>query len=218
MRLVVVSTGKNPPAEARRLCLETVRVQVGVEVEHIYFDAAEQDPPRTHWENLIAAIDPLPPEIVVVSLDGDDWLLGDDALATVAQAHAAGAWVTWGQFVYADGRPGFSAPLPHGADVRRVPWVTSHLKTFRAGLFQRIDPEHFKFRGKWMEHARDMALMYPCIEMAGPERCTFIPEVLYVYNSANSTEHHMSPQDRLDEQEQVAHVRGLAPYARLERL
>jgi hypothetical protein len=222
--LTVVSTAGAPPPEARRLCHATVAAQVlppGVEVEHLYIDACEQKPRRlTHWENLLAMVGPLPPDRVVVSLDGDDWLGPTDALARVAEAHAAGAWVTWGQFVFADGRPGFAAPLSPAefANVRSIPWVTTHLKTFRAGLFQRINPEHFKFRGDWMEHARDMALMYPCLEMAGFNRAQFIPETLYVYNYANATEFRGDLKMHAEEREQVAYVRGLAPYARIEAL
>lgn len=254
MRLVVVSTGKNPPTEARRLCLQTVRdqtLQGGApiprdfdrfliehgdygphEIGHIYFDAAEQDPPRTHWENLLTAITPLPPETVIVSLDGDDWLSTPRALEVVARAHTEGAWVTWGSFVFADGRPGFAADLPPHAwtepppyylgrtkgRLRHLSWITTHLKTFRAGLFQRIDPEHFKFEGQWMEHARDLALMYPVLEMAGPDRSRFIAETLYVYNMHNATEFYMTPADRAEERRQVEYVRGLPPYARVEAL
>jgi hypothetical protein len=188
-------------------------------VKHIYFDAAMQDPPKTHWENLIAAIEPLEPDTVVCSLDGDDWLLGEHALARVAAAHAEGAWVTWGSFVHADGRPGFAAPLTPGVPIRQHPWVTTHLKTFRAGLFQRIAIADMQdAAGAWHYYARDMVLMFPCIEMAGPERCRFIPEVGYVYNFANSSEWSYLAKDRAEDAAAVAYVRGLRPYAQIGRL
>lgn len=222
--IAVVSTSKNPPADARRRCLESVEAQRGavgevLAFEHHFFDSAQQSPSRSHWENLRAAIAPLPPETVVVSLDGDDWLSRPDALATVARAHAEGAWVTWGQFVYADGRPGFAAPIASGTDIRRAPWVATHVKTYRAGLFQRIEEPHFRGPdGQWLEHGRDLAVMFPAIEMAGLDRCRFLSEVLYVYNYANAGYFNSTPAWREREQLEVAWIRRMKPYTRIEAL
>jgi hypothetical protein len=191
----------------------------GIDIGHEYIDAGDQRPPEAHFANLIAVLADEPPDTVVVALDGDDWLARPDALVHVARAHAAGAWVTWGSFVFADGRPGFAADLPPGADLRRIPWVATHLKTFRAGLFHRINPAHLKGPdGRWLEHARDLALMFPCIEMAGPERCRFIPEPLYVYNEHASTEWNATPAVLAAQARDVAYVRGLPPYERIEAL
>lgn len=227
MRLVVVSTSFAPPADARRRCLESVAAQrrEGFSVEHVYLDAAEQNPARGHFENLRSVIAPVSPDTVIVSLDGDDWLGPPDALARVARAHAEGAWVTWGSFVYADGRPGFAAGLPVYAwseempnairpgQLRYLPWVTTHLKTYRAGLFQRIDPAHLR-----VSHGRDLAVMFPCLEMAGPEHSRFIADPLCVYNLENSTLFNGSPAEVAEERAQVDHVRRLPPYARIDAL
>ncbi len=237
MKIVVVSTTFNPPADARERCLASVREQrrayevpakkvarvMGAElfafdVEHVYIDAAKQDPPRDHWYNLSRVIERLDPETVVVALDGDDWLASPTALATVAKAHAEGTWVTYGSFRFADGRPGFAGPT-QADHVRELPWTTTHLKTFRAGLFQRIQREHLlDATGAPLYHARDMALMFPILEMAGPERSRFIPEVLYVYNYGNSEEHNGTPEFWARDRATVAYVRSLPRYARVGSL
>ena len=90
-------------------------------------------------------------------------------------------------------------------------------KTMRAGIFKRIRREDLHMDGKWIEHARDLAIMFPAIEMAGP-RAVWCPEILYVYNFATSTEFNGSPDVWAAEKRCVEHVRGLRPYERLEAI
>ena len=184
--MIVISTTGKPPPHARALCLHSVASQ-DVQARHVYIDT-ETEPPCLdgfpHFPNLIRVIADLPDDEIIVSLDGDDWLT-PGALAFVQSAHDAGALVTYGSFRYADGRAGFAAPL--AGPVRQSPWVTTHLKTFRAGLFRRIKHTDLRNEDGWLEHARDMALMFPLVEMAG-SRAVFIPEILMVYNAANSSE------------------------------
>jgi len=206
--VIVVSTSYAPPADARGKCIASV-----IPSPHTYIDAAEQAPPLSHFENMLASTARADDDEVIVSLDGDDWLL-PGALERVQREHDAGALVTYGSFVYADGRPGFAAPA-NPATIRRDPWTATHLKTFRAGLLRRIQREHLQdARGVWLEHARDMALMFPLIEMAG-ERAKFIPDVLCVYNYVNSTEFRGDAAMLASERAAVAYVRGLPAYERL---
>lgn len=221
--MIVISTSYDPPADAKARCLASVPS----DVDHRYVDAALQDPPLSHFENLLGILNMgagAPDDEVIVSLDGDDWLLDGDrvpgALARVQAEHDRGALVTYGSFQYADGRPGFARELTAAEwqAPRQAPWVTTHLKTFRAGLLRKIDPEHLRYQGRWLDHARDLALMFPLLEMCGPERARYIPEVLYVYNYANSTEFRGGAEVLAAEREQVRHVRSLPPYARLHAL
>ncbi len=206
----VISTTGNPPPDAKAKCIASVvGAQEGVNVVHRYLEP----PPRTdgfpHFPALIEHITKLPDDAIVVSLDGDDWLL-PGALERVQQAHDEGALVTYGSFRYADGRPGFAAPVQ--GPIRRAPWTATHLKTFRAGLFRRIKREHLQTpEGLWLEHARDMAIMFPMVEMAGP-RAVFIPDVLYVYNAANSAEFRLGVPEIAAEREAAARLRALPPY------
>jgi len=204
----VISTTYAAPEKARSRCLDSVAVQDCPHVHH-YIDALEQTPPRSHFENLITTIAPLADDDIVASVDGDDWLAVGGALEIVQRAHDRGALVTYGSFRHADGRPGFARQLQ--GPPREQPWVTTHLKSFRAGLFKKIDHEHLKYCGRWLEHARDLALMYPLLEMAG-SRAVFVPEVIYVYNYGNSTEFNGNATTLAQEREQVAYVRSLPEY------
>ena len=117
---------------------------------------------------------------VIVWLDGDDALATKTALATVAMTHDAGALVTYGQFMWADGSLGFASPV--GPDPRAEPWRATHLKTFRAGLVKQIKDEDLRDEdGEYYKYVTDQCVMLPLLEMA-PERSIFIPKILHLYN------------------------------------
>ncbi len=216
-RFTVISTGLRVPREVRWKNQSSVAAQfrppMGPAVEHVYLDAAELPGEPAHFEQLVGVIDGLPDDRIVASLDADDWLGPPNALCTVARYFAAGALVTYGSFRFADGRRGSpSDAYQPGEDVRRAPWKGTHLKCFRAGLFKRIKHEHLKRDGVWLPHARDLALMFPLLEMAGPRRRAHVQEEIYVYNFALSTEFRGDAATRAAELECVRYVRGLPPY------
>jgi hypothetical protein len=159
----------------------------------------------------------LPPDEVVVWIDGDDWLAVDSALDRVVDAHSRGMLVTYGSFVYADGTPGFAGPAPQ--DPRTGPWVTTHLKSFRAGLVQRVRESDWRWNdGRYLDLAIDQAVMLPCLEMAGPERSEFCPETLYVYNLGHSFEANGSPEEKDRERDAVVLIRSRQRYDRIGSL
>jgi hypothetical protein len=217
--ITVISTGFAAPTKAR--CIESVRVQRGVEIEHVYIEAAEQSPPKTKTENLYDAITKLPPDRIVALVDGDDWLAHDRALASSARFYLEGAMVTYGNFVrsdYASSR-GVAAYAP-GSSPRLEPFQASHLKTFRAGLFQRIAKADLMFEGDWLPFGicDDVAFMIPMLEMAGEDRARFNPEAVYVYNMASPLARY---RDRgvVDMQARIAaHLRTLPKYERIASL
>ena len=145
------------------------------------------------------------PEDIVVCLDGDDSLACPDALSQVNGAyHRYDCWVTYGQFQFANGDYGFCQPFASANDFQtlRQYFRTSHLRTFRAGLFHRIaeqDPEFDCLKddaGNWLTSAVDAALMCPLLEMAGFDRVRYIDRILYIYNDANPNNLHRTARDR----------------------
>lgn len=214
MKFTVISTGApDTPPDALKKCIESVarqfRAPIGVDFEHVVL--CNEQP---HFQNLVDAIGKLPDDRVVACLDADDWLGPPSALTTVARYFAAGALVTYGSFAFADGRHG-NPSTAYGPEevVRAAPWKGTHLKCFKAGLFKRIRLEHLKLpSGEWIPHARDLALMFPLLEMAGPKRRAHVAEVVYVYNWSNSTEFRGPNEVRAAERECVRYVRGLPAY------
>jgi hypothetical protein len=241
LRLVVLSTGwKHANAH---ICRASVARQLGAEVEHRYIEASEQYPPKTKIENLLDMVADLDPRQPVALLDGDDWLAHRHVAKRVLAEHHAGAWVTYGSFVQSDGTRGFAAPYGPQEDYRTTPWRATHLKTMRAGLLQRVRredlmlPAHLYPKGAqahpktfrdglldvpspvFIDRGDDPAFMLPILEMAGRDRVRFLPDVLYVYDYAQSWERTIATkEEKARELAIVAHVRSLPTYQRIEAL
>lgn len=165
----------------------------------------------------------LNPEDIIVQLDGDDWLANPEVLQTVINTYEQSkCWVTYGSYINASNlqRGLFSQPLPDFVhernNIRQIPWMTSHLKTFIVGLFQKISVSDFQdAEGNWLKTTHDLALMFPLIEMAG-QRSKFISEILYVYNdisTLNDFKQHSESLLSVD-----SYLRNKTPYSPLINL
>lgn len=128
------------------------------------------------------------PEEIIVCLDGDDWFASDDVLKLLNKTYQdPDIWVTYGQFVYyPSNQHGWANQVPINIieknEFRDYHWITTHLRTFYAALFHKINKEDLLYNGKFYQMAGDLAFMFPIVEMAG-KHSKFIPEVLYVYNT-----------------------------------
>ena len=142
-------------------------------------------------------------EDIIVTIDGDDYLPDRNVLFYLDTVYTDNVWMTYGSFVpeshkYKNTCQPFDnimAPCKEGylvkhsvtpATYRKSPfWVTSHLRTFRKQLWDRIKDEDLRDEdGRYYQTAWDLAFMYPMIEMADTH-CKFIPHTLYVYNDLN---------------------------------
>ena len=140
---------------------------------------------------------------IIVTIDGDDYLPDKNVLTYLDRIYTKDVWMTYGSFVpeshkYKNTCQPFDhimAPCKEGylvkhsvtpATYRKSPfWVTSHLRTFRKQLWDRIKDEDLRDTdGEYYKTAWDLAFMYPMIEMAD-SHCKFIPHILYVYNDLN---------------------------------
>lgn len=165
---------------------------------------------------------------IVVLLDGDDWFAHDRVLEHVAQRYAErpDLWLTWGSYLIHEGddaaplvrgdyaQPIAAAEWPH---LRALPWRFGALRTFRAALWGRIRPADLidPSTGGFWPAAPDNAYMFPLAELAGADRCLFVPEASYIYNHSNPSSEFRSRPDEVARC--VAAIRALPPYARLER-
>jgi len=131
---------------------------------------------------------------IVVLLDGDDWFPNKKVLQYVdEQYNEHDCWIMYGQASWTDGRRGFASayPVEEFRDVRNAPFRVSHLRTFRAGLYQSIkdqDPtfSHLKDdEGNFYRWSYDTAMMFSIMEMAGHEKTKFNDTILYIYNRDN---------------------------------
>jgi hypothetical protein len=159
---------------------------------------------------------------IIVCLDGDDKLTCTDALSFInIEYQQHDCWVMYGQYIDSEGENGISAPFssPKNLAGLRLGWRTSHLKTFRAGLFSQIaledrELECFKdLQGNWFKSATDAAIMFPLIEMAGFEKVLFNDKVLYQYNLANPGSHHHG--NKAQQIENFDCIKAKRPFAKI---
>jgi hypothetical protein len=98
-------------------------------------------------ENLYRHIHTCDDQEIVILLDGDDWLAHRRVLQTLNVVYAEShCWMTYGQYTsWPAPVPGYSRPIPDQITetntFRKYDWCASHLRSFYAWLFKRINRE-----------------------------------------------------------------------------
>ena len=164
-------------------------------------------------ENMLKAVRHLPMKStdILVIVDGDDWLAGDFVLDHLNEVYQRQhTWITYGQMCFLSNMNlTFCRRVIHTFNYRREGnWCTSHLKTYRRGLFDRIKDQDLRGPDGRYAITGDLAKMYPMLEMAGPKRSKFIERVLYIYNDCHPPGNF--GMDRLVRDQN--HIRALKPY------
>ena len=145
--------------------------------------------------NLYTAIHMCKSTDIIVILDGDDRFSHANVLRRINEEYAnPNIWLTYGQFrVHPSGVVGFCHAYPESIiaknGFRYYPDTPSHLRTFYAGLFQRIRKEDLMFQDEFFPMTYDLAMMFPMIEMARTHH-KFIPDILVDYNGDNPLNDH----------------------------
>lgn len=125
---------------------------------------------------------------IIIHLDGDDALFGTDVLSYLNKVYQDDIWITFGQFEPLSHKyHNYCTPIPDTKTYRKSGvWRTTHLKTHRRWLWDKIKDEDLrKPDGTYFGAAEDCAFMYPMIEMAGMRHHRFIDKILYLYNDLN---------------------------------
>lgn len=143
--------------------------------------------------NLYYAIHACPDDAIMVTVDGDDWLLDGNVLKYLNSVYAnPDVWLTYGQFIDTNGTRGWCADIPMHVIMKnevRTHSPISHLRTFYAWLFKKIKKEDLIYNNEFFVMTWDKAMMIPMMEMAG-DRYKFISKILYVYNAHNPISDH----------------------------
>jgi glycosyltransferase involved in cell wall biosynthesis len=134
---------------------------------------------------------------VIVTVDGDDRLAHPFVLGLLDQIYTQEeCWITYGNYVDSlTLQPGkFSKQIPHNiikeSSYRENPWSSSHLRTFKFGLWDKVKKEDLiQEDGKFYQMAWDLSFMIPMLEMAR-FKSRYIPEILYWYNNDNPLNDH----------------------------
>ena len=172
---------------------------------------------RGAMANFYHAIQKCQDHEIIVVVDGDDWLAHDHVLEKINRIYAnPEVWLTYGQYMgTAYGSLGACRLMRFEGRVRDYKFVSSHLRTFYAGLFKQIKAADLKKDGRFFPMGYDVATMIPMMEMAR-DHVFFIPEVLYIYNEENILSD--CHKDAHLQKETDRYIRSLSSYPYLDRL
>jgi len=164
------------------------------------------------------------PDDIAVYLDGDDRLLGTDALRYVNDFfNATGCWVMYGQYQESNKRYGRCEPIVEDYenvfDTIRHMHFPMHIRAHRAGLFHRLkeaDPELRRLRdedGQFLELINDMTMMHAIMQIAGLAHIRYNDRIIYEYNVDNPQSHF---RERMEQRRrQIRVLEAKAPLAPL---
>jgi glycosyltransferase involved in cell wall biosynthesis len=138
--------------------------------------------------NTVEEIEWIDDDEVVVRLDAGDWLTENDCLYMLNEIYKEyDAAVCWTGHRWAYTTYGISTQLNLEPDqsIYDHPWVTSHLKTFRAKALKKVNKKNFfDDEGNWIMIACDQAVFLPMMHLAIKEKLplVFLPRICYHYN------------------------------------
>lgn len=143
------------------------------------------------WTN--AAALNMGPDDVLFLIDGDDYLPHRKVISEVAAVydHDPDCWLTYGSYRSDPFDPDCPAVTPYPIEVirdrsfRSASNMFNHPLTFRGLLWNELREDDLRLAsGDWVPAIYDEAIMYPMLEMAGPNH-RHLEQTLYVYCSDN---------------------------------
>tara|TARA_Y100001973_G_scaffold68474_1_gene99947 strand:- start:1120 stop:1878 length:759 start_codon:yes stop_codon:yes gene_type:complete len=138
--------------------------------------------------NTVTEMENIEDDEVVCRVDGGDWLTENDCLQTlnmVYNLHKPS--VVWTNQRWSYTAQNISGPLKLSGNmtVYDHPWVSSHMKTFRAEKLKRVPKQNFFDKdGNWIMIACDQAVFLPMMHMSllMGEKLVHLPITCYHYN------------------------------------
>jgi glycosyltransferase involved in cell wall biosynthesis len=175
-------------------------------------------------ENIYRAVHSCQDHEIVITCDGDDWIAHEKVLQKLNEKYAdPSVWATYGSYIehpsYSYTLGNFARPLPKNVvenhairTFTKKHWYLSHMRTFYASLFKKIQLKDLLHEGRYFDAAYDVAFMLPIAEMA-EGHLHFIDEIFYIYNRASPINDDKVRPNK--QQEITQHILALAPYAPL---
>jgi len=163
-----------------RLVVENFKKSFGISDDQISFTTNTEK----KWEvkNIIESLEDCESNDIICRLDGDDWLCDTDALTIIDHRYRTnGCNVLWTKHRWAFSNQNISAALPRDADPYAHPWVSSHFKTFRKSVIERVKDENFRGEdGEYFKRIGDQAIYLPVLHQSAGN-WHFEPIVAYHY-------------------------------------
>jgi glycosyltransferase involved in cell wall biosynthesis len=170
--------------------------------------------------NTIISANPKPEDVICL-LDGDDYLIRNDALWLVASLYERQeTMLTYGQYVWPNNMVGHCRPYTKEtfASLRSGGYWASHMRTFKFKLYQEMmtqDPDLSCFKDKsglFYRTCYDVAIMTPLMEIAGLTGIAFNPYPIYMYRQHPNNDHVV---DRAGQKRAEVDIFSKRPFLRL---
>lgn len=147
--------------------------------------------------NHISFFSSLEDDEILVLIEGDDWFFDEQVLENLNKSYNEhDYWMTYGRFFVYDGTSDvITEANPQNTAYpdfihkhklyRRDTWRASHLRTYKGFLVKAIDLQDFTspINNKLYNHAADLALAFPCLEMCPPDKIGVVKFGTHVYNA-----------------------------------
>jgi glycosyltransferase involved in cell wall biosynthesis len=175
---------------------DVVRKEIEGDSRFVFVENKEK---KLALKNIYDGIEMLNPkqEDIIVTLDGDDWFASPDVLDILNDTYnQKDCFLTYGSYAeFPSGRKGkFARQVPESiienSSYRTSQWMTSHLRTFKYKLWDKIEKEDLLDQeGNFYKMTWDLAFMFPMLEMSAGRSC-YIDKILYIYNQDNPLNDH----------------------------
>tara|TARA_X000001388_G_scaffold64651_1_gene50886 strand:- start:651 stop:1367 length:717 start_codon:yes stop_codon:yes gene_type:complete len=119
-------------------------------------------------------------DVVIAVIDADDALCNENTVDLLIKTYGSETDTVWTAHSWDINSMNISSSLPEKINPYQYPWVSSHLKTWRASLIKEISDTNFKdLDGNWFKRGYDQALYLPML-YASRER-SYLDEICYLY-------------------------------------
>ena len=206
---ILLIRGRNVSVSKFRRCLDSVQKQNLHHVGILFIDAGSTTPipeyvreivlrrygrhavalfnwkPLSAMENYYIAIAEMcnNPNSIIITLDMDDALIGNDVISTIRKYYSKGADLTVGSMIRTDKICDYPADFA-GARYKRGGNVWQHVRTFRKYLFDSVPKSYFIIDNSWIQYADDWAFMLPMTEIAKNPK--YVKKKCYFYEPTGS--------------------------------
>jgi glycosyltransferase involved in cell wall biosynthesis len=123
-----------------------------------------------------------PDDSIIAIVDGDDALCNENTVNLILSEYEKNPNLDslWTAHSWDINGMNISKELPDNINPYQYPWVSSHLKTFKLGVFKKIKNKNFQdLDGNWFERGYDQALYLPILHLSKERK--FLNEICYLY-------------------------------------
>lgn len=180
---------------------------------------------HNYVEHLTTFVDD--PNNIIIHLDGDDWLIDDMVLDRLNDFYnEKDCWMSYGGFVCWEGHSSDptlpypqSTPYPEfihkHKKYRKDLWRASHLRTYKAFLFQSIEKQDLKMLNtdEYYWHASDLSWQFPCLEICPQERIGLVDFYTLAYNHSKQNQVRTHERESNDNAKYEIEIRNKKRYA-----